>query len=245
MPRDDIWTDGELREAARAYLAIQSTPNGPATFSPTAVHRALVNGPLSGRNEAAIGRRMSNISTILKDAGQPFIKRYPASLGHYGGNVGVTILRLLSELRVEAELPTPNPAEAAARARTLMSKGRVPRPTGNAAPRTTIGSRIIYDRSPAVVAWTLQEADGTCEGCEHPAPFISVTGAPYLEVHHVLCLANRGPDTVDNTVALCANCHRRLHHSVDALQFARSLIKKIERLVDHSRIKSPQVSPSY
>lgn len=43
------------------------------------------------------------------------------------------------------------------------------------------------------------------------APFQNKDGEPYLETHHIICLSHGGPDTIDNTVALCPNCHRKMH----------------------------------
>ncbi|AWV01316.1 hypothetical protein DM992_11800 [Burkholderia sp. JP2-270] len=52
-----------------------------------------------------------------------------------------------------------------------------------------------------------------CGGCGKPAPFQrKSTGRPYLEVHHVLPLAQGGHDTVANAIALCPNCHREQHY---------------------------------
>ena len=34
---------------------------------------------------------------------------------------------------------------------------------------------------------------------------------PYLEEHHVKQLADGGTDSMDNVVAICPNCHRRMH----------------------------------
>ena len=36
-------------------------------------------------------------------------------------------------------------------------------------------------------------------------------GEPYLEAHHVKWLGDGGSDSIDNTVALCPNCHRKMH----------------------------------
>ncbi|MFM5358466.1 HNH endonuclease [Aeromonas veronii] len=36
-------------------------------------------------------------------------------------------------------------------------------------------------------------------------------GTPYLEVHHKEKLADGGEDTLENTIALCPNCHRKFH----------------------------------
>jgi hypothetical protein len=71
-----------------------------------------------------------------------------------------------------------------------------------------------FVRNPIVVAATLKRANGACEECYADAPFTSkATGEPYLEVHHIRRLADDGNDHPNNTVALCPNCHRKLHHA--------------------------------
>lgn len=70
----------------------------------------------------------------------------------------------------------------------------------------------IYIRNPDVVAEVLRRANGFCERCDNPAPFIrKKDSSPYLEVHHIQQLADGGEDTVVNAMALCPNCHRELH----------------------------------
>ena len=56
-----------------------------------------------------------------------------------------------------------------------------------------------------------RRAQGICQLCDVAAPFINKSGHPYLEVHHVVWLARGGDDSLENTVALCPNCHRRIH----------------------------------
>ncbi|WP_017931217.1 HNH endonuclease [Robiginitomaculum antarcticum] len=76
--------------------------------------------------------------------------------------------------------------------------------------------KIISDftRNPDVVAEVLKRANGKCEFCKAKAPFIRRRDkTPYLEVHHVINLANGGDDTVVNAEALCPNCHREKHYS--------------------------------
>lgn len=68
-----------------------------------------------------------------------------------------------------------------------------------------------YQRNPWVSEYAKRRANGRCDLCKEPAPFSSKAGDPYLEVHHVEWLANGGADTIDNTVALCPNCHRKMH----------------------------------
>jgi len=78
-------------------------------------------------------------------------------------------------------------------------------------PGSRVATTTTYQRDPNVVNYTLKRANGVCELCEQPAPFKKKNGDPYLEVHHVVQLANGGEDTIENAVALCPNCHRKMH----------------------------------
>ncbi|ENE5200869.1 HNH endonuclease [Vibrio parahaemolyticus] len=66
---------------------------------------------------------------------------------------------------------------------------------------------------------------GLFELCKTEAPFTTVTGNPYLEVHHVKHLSLGGTDTVSNCVALCPNCHRALHYSSESIKLIEKLYK--------------------
>lgn len=73
-----------------------------------------------------------------------------------------------------------------------------------------------FKRNPDVIAEVLERANGVCEKCRKPAPFVRASDlSPYLEVHHKIPLAEGGEDTVKNAVALCPNCHRELHHAAN------------------------------
>jgi 5-methylcytosine-specific restriction protein A len=70
----------------------------------------------------------------------------------------------------------------------------------------------VFIRNQYVVAERLERAKGVCEGCNSEAPFRRASdGSPYLEVHHIVPLAKGGEDTIQNTIALCPNCHRERH----------------------------------
>ena len=82
----------------------------------------------------------------------------------------------------------------------------------NKIPEIVVVKRVEFKRNPDVVAESLYRANGKCEKCRKPAPFLRKTdGTPYLEVHHKIMLADGGEDTLDNVLAICANCHRELH----------------------------------
>ena len=59
--------------------------------------------------------------------------------------------------------------------------------------------------------YTKRRANGICQLFEEIAPFKDKKGNPYLENHHIIWLANGGEDTIENTVALCPNCHHKMH----------------------------------
>jgi len=74
----------------------------------------------------------------------------------------------------------------------------------------TISSQS-YERNPYVAELAKRRANGKCQLCNKPAPFNTKSGEPFLEVHHIKWLSDGGEDTLENTVALCPNCHRRMH----------------------------------
>ncbi|MCD8120607.1 MAG: HNH endonuclease [Lachnospiraceae bacterium] len=69
----------------------------------------------------------------------------------------------------------------------------------------------IYTRSEEVKRETRLRAKGRCQLCGEEAPFLNTEGEPYLEVHHILWLSRGGADSIENTAALCPNCHARMH----------------------------------
>lgn len=68
-----------------------------------------------------------------------------------------------------------------------------------------------YIRNPYVAELTKRRSNGSCELCNSEAPFRDSLGRPYLESHHIVWLSNNGPDTIQNTAALCPNCHKKMH----------------------------------
>lgn len=69
----------------------------------------------------------------------------------------------------------------------------------------------VYYRDPYLKEMVKRIAEGKCQYCGNPAPFVDKNNLPYLEEHHVKQLADGGTDSIDNVVAICPNCHRRMH----------------------------------
>lgn len=89
---------------------------------------------------------------------------------------------------------------------------------------------FVRQRSEAVRVYVLRRANGVCEGCSSPAPFMTSDNRPYLEPHHIRRLADGGPDHPRWVVALCPNCHARVHYGADGNKFNAELIDRLSVL---------------
>lgn len=70
-----------------------------------------------------------------------------------------------------------------------------------------------FSRNPYIVEYAKRIANGICQDCKQPAPFVNrLTNEPFLETHHITPLAQGGLDTIENTIAICPNCHRKRHY---------------------------------
>ena len=83
-------------------------------------------------------------------------------------------------------------------------------------PGNRIAYSTVYERNIYVKNYVLRLAKGVCQLCNVQAPFNDKKGNPYLEVHHIDWLSKGGHDIIENAVALCPNCHRKMHINVEA-----------------------------
>lgn len=91
-----------------------------------------------------------------------------------------------------------------------------------------------YTRSDAVKQYVKVRSDGMCEGCDNPAPFKNSKGEPYLHAHHVHELSKGGLDTPETVIALCPNCHYRVHHGEDGDEYNEHLIEQLAEIEEKS-----------
>ena len=68
-----------------------------------------------------------------------------------------------------------------------------------------------YLRNKYVKQLAREVSMGNCQLCESRAPFEDSFGRPFLEVHHIEWLSRGGKDDIENVIALCPNCHRKMH----------------------------------
>jgi 5-methylcytosine-specific restriction protein A len=92
--------------------------------------------------------------------------------------------------------------------------------------------RLGHERSRDVAVYVLMRANGSCEGCGTEGPFRTraLPERPYLEPHHVERLSDGGPDHPARVIALCPNCHRRVHHGVDGDEYNAALKRRLRQI---------------
>ncbi|MHC8352432.1 HNH endonuclease [Pseudomonas sp. RT4P38] len=230
--KDSDWSISEIKAAVDAYLKMLALELSGQKFVKTEENLALRENALPTRTKGSVEFRMQNISTVLMKMDRQFIKGYkPAK--NVGSNVEQSIRAALTERGVQLgdlTAPTADEETLERRAAALQKQKIKEPPKGILKPKRAPSSSTVYVRDPEVRAWVRNDAEGHCEGCGEPAPFQKL-GLPFLEVHHVKPLAEKGSDRISNAVALCPNCHRSCHHSDEKTEFTALLYKRVTRLV--------------
>lgn len=132
--------------------------------------------------------------------------------------------------------PAPVPEKDFFKARTIREKNvkklseeelrkRIQFSSNKASKRQVISKK--YESSEEIKELAKRKAKGKCMLCNNDAPFKDKLGIPFLEGHHIISLADGGPDTEENVVALCPNCHRRMH--VLELESDKELLKQLSK----------------
>ncbi len=171
-------------------------------------------------------------------------KRWNLTLGngklHVSHRTGKVEVSGFHRAPLIVELPTDDVVEFEKRAQCLR-KLSLPRPKGQKTPaKRSSATRATYERCPLVKAWVLGDAKGLCELCHAPSAFLTNDDEPYFELHHVRQLAHGGSDTVENAVALCPSCHRRLHHGKDKVEQREQLYGQVARLLRETPLGIPE-----
>ncbi|MCW3989821.1 MAG: HNH endonuclease [Candidatus Bathyarchaeota archaeon] len=132
---------------------------------------------------------------------------------------GVTRQVWLFPVRIFQEEQTPIPEEVfidnqaikekAVKRKTTTELLRTIRESTDTQKRPVLSNQ--YVRDPVVSELAKRRANGKCQLCKQDAPFLNRAGEPYLETHHIDWLSRNGLDNLENTVALCPNCHRKMH----------------------------------
>ncbi len=240
MPREDIWSEEELRASVEAYAEMYKANQEGRKFNKKQKYLELEAH--FDRGWKAFERRMLNISYVVTLLGGKYVKGLKPQ-SHVGANTQPILERLVKEagfLDIESAIQAPTTLpleldeldEEAGRLQKEWRKSgkKILPPTGFVRAEEYISETKQRKRSAEVKAWVLEVAKGVCESCSIGAPFLKMGGDPYLEVHHVIQLADDGPDKTSNAVALCPNCHRALHFADNKEQLIEDLYRRVSRL---------------
>ena len=219
------WTDEELLASVKAYLDMQHKARASKTFKKSAYYKTLSD--TFNRSTKAFEYRMQNISYVLSLMGRDWLPGLkPAK--NVGVNIAVKIESMLNRLEGISAFPVVGFEMAVLNA----SEQPIQTPPIGASTPTSHATEVTqYNRDYAVKAWVLRRANGFCECCNKEAPFMRANGHPYLEVHHVVQMADGGPDTIYNAVALCPNCHREMHYGMNALTIVERLYSNLSMYI--------------
>jgi 5-methylcytosine-specific restriction enzyme A len=219
-----VWSEEEISDAVNAYLEMQQKDISCTPYVKNEYYKSL--SAKHGRTPKAYGRRMSNISYVFTLMDLPIVSGL-SPLSNVGVNHAQLIERLVSE-RMNKPFLDVSQFEIDA-IKIVESKKEPSKPEGDENPGYAETTTKVYKRSGKVKGWVLRRAKGHCELCKQEAPFKKADGEPFLEVHHLIRLKDGGPDTVENCVALCPNCHRYLHYAdgKDTMQRISSLAEKL------------------
>ena len=241
------WTTDELRACVSAYRKLWDAQKAGQRINKAEMRRQVIREALTARSEGAYERRMQNISAVIEELGMPFVEGYVPlrNVGKPKDQI-ITLINEEWQREEEPEMPTADPEAFSTRVSAALQKAREsglpPKGSSKVAQVSREGQQFVRD--PEIVAWVLNEANGVCEACGCDAPFVRSDGTPYLEVHHVRWLAESGPDTTDNAIALCPNCHRRLHSSNDRVAFRREVISRVVRIKEYPKKAPPEKTTS-
>jgi 5-methylcytosine-specific restriction protein A len=178
------------------------------------------------QNERAeLGKASSKVDARKLDVENWFMHEYDNDTGN------VLLVRGLALASVE--LPdtvgdTETPLETSDKASPeLDSPKYVDQFSAPTPPTMREATVLLRERSAAVREAVLIRAGGLCELCNEPG-FVTAAGSVYLETHHVVPLAENGPDHPSNVVAICPKDHRRAHYAADRSDIAIRLTEILE-----------------
>jgi predicted restriction endonuclease len=226
LSKSDDPIDREISQALKIYQEIRKSQN---------LSRSIGYEPRDIRKHGAIEvierrvRKSSSGFDIVpaKDSYEAIVLRHP---DRFKAEI-VAISRERIGQEEETFGPTADPMELDRKVKQLLDRTYLSEPQGTVSPRKAVASSTVFLRDPRVKAFVLKRSGGRCESCATPAPFKTSLGLDYLEVHHMKTLVQGGSDRVQNTVALCPNCHRALHYASNAAELARQVYKLVTHLI--------------
>lgn len=95
---------------------------------------------------------------------------------------------------------------------SLIELSKRAKSAGRSSPKMEPSPVNRFTRSNDVLAYAKAVADGVCSLCGCNS---ELDPMQFLDCHHIVFLRDGGSDTRENVVAVCPNCHRKLHIAPD------------------------------
>ncbi len=147
---------------------------------------------------------------LVKLSGTPFIGEQEDVDG-INRKVWLFPLKLINNIPIEKNLLEYNKTLKSKKARKMTQLELKDKIKNKTKPSTRTVISKTYVRDELVSQYAKNRANGICDLCGSNAPFNDSHGNPYLECHHIKWLSDGGEDSLYNTVALCPNCHKKMH----------------------------------
>ena len=204
----DRWVDDTIHYTGMGTVGdqrVDSTQNKTLAESPS-------NGVKVHLFEVFVDKEYTYAGEVLL-SGSPYQETQPDENGDLR-KVWMFPLKLKSgePLQVPEPIARKNAANLERQARKLSDAELKKRAKcSSRKPGTRVNSVKVLERSPWVSEYAKRWALGVCQLCGSLAPFLDKHGTPFLESHHIEWLSRDGDDAIENTIALCPNCHRSMH----------------------------------
>lgn len=128
------------------------------------------------------------------------------------------------QIRASEIASVAEPGLADVRQQALNASGAARRLTPSEARRS------YFARNDLIRRYVLARAAGSCECCGKQAPFLSSSGEPYLEPHHIRRLTDGGLDDPRHMAGVCPNCHREIHHGRNGGAVNKRLLDRVQAI---------------
>jgi 5-methylcytosine-specific restriction enzyme A len=199
---------------------------------------SFVRGNKAIRDHSSTGKDLLLFKKLSRGDGYRFIGEFACSGWEErrgpdkDGNDRSIIVFHLVPLIEDTDIPSDVPQTARGSIATLDELRQRALKASQAVAKQASGDsrRTYYQRSADVKAYVLARADGVCEGCDSPAPFVRKNGTPYLEPHHTRRVSDGGPDHPKWVAALCPNCHRKIHSGIDGAAFNKRIEQRLSEI---------------
>lgn len=157
-------------------------------------------------------------------------RQTPDTDGHEREAIVFHLIPALSSIQQPHQRSIITPSEQQPDLNLLRSQAYEAASKGPTVSKTLNAAKKYRSRSKKVHSYVLARANGVCEGCNIPAPFLKIDGSPYLEPHHIIRLADEGPDHPSTVISLCPTCHKRVHFGKDGSEYNDRLSAIVSRL---------------